>query len=270
MATALMLANAVLAASTPSAKVAAAKRLMKSWADGIEIGSTSGVLSDNPARPPRPLLVDPRDAKRRRLGTEAGRAALLHAVAHIEFNAIDLAADMLSRFTNDSRIDAPARHDFCSDWISVCADEARHFELVENRMAEMGVSYGDHPAHNGLWEAALATKDNFAARLAIAPLVLEARGLDVTPSMIEKLDAQQDTKSADVLRIIYEEEVHHVAIGRKWFKIVSKHTQETEVSQFHQLVNRYFKGNLKPPFNEPARTKADLPPEFYLPLANKS
>ena len=270
MPSALELANAVLTAGTASTKVAAAKRLTESWAAGVEIGSVIETLCDNPSRPDRPVLIDPRHAKRRRLGTEAGRAALLHAVAHIEFNAIDLAADMLSRFCLDLRIDEGARHDFCSDWISVCADEARHFELVEARMAEMGIFYGDYPAHNGLWEAALATKDNFAARLAIAPLVLEARGLDVTPAMIEKLEAQKDYKSANVLKTIYEEEVRHVAIGRKWFKKVSQYAPKTEVSQFHDLVNRYFKGNLKPPFNHAARTKADLPPEFYMPLTTKS
>lgn len=247
----------------------AAKRLNQSWAEGIKIGATPPRLSDNPARPPKPTLVHPHEAKRRRLGTEAGRAALLHAVAHIEFNAIDLAADMLARFATDSRLNDIERHDFCSDWISVCADEARHFELVETRMADMGISYGDHPAHNGLWEAALSTKENFAARLAIAPLVLEARGLDVTPSMIEKLEAQKDIKSANVLRIIYDEEVGHVAIGRKWFKHITKNAPESETHQFHALVKRYFKGNLKPPFNKVARTKANLPPEFYEPLAAK-
>lgn len=270
MTTVLSLAKAVLDAGVPTEKVSAANLLVHSWEKGLDIGTTQPYLNDTPARPAKPALVHPHDAKRRRLGTEAGRAALLHAVAHIEFNAINLAADMVARFTLDRSINDVERHDFCSDWISVCADEARHFNLVEARMAEMGVSYGDHPAHNGLWEAALTTKDNFAARLAIAPLVLEARGLDVTPAMIEKLETQKDSKSADVLRIIYDEEVRHVAIGRKWFKHVAQDAAETEVKQFHALVKRYFKGNLKPPFNEPARTKADLPPEFYMPLATKS
>jgi uncharacterized ferritin-like protein (DUF455 family) len=134
-------------------------------------------------------------------------------------------------------------------------------------MADMNVSYGDLPAHNGLWEAAFATKDNFAARLAIAPLVLEARGLDVTPTMIGKLEGNGDSKSADVLQIIYDEEVRHVAIGRKWFAEVAKHNKTTEIEQFHALVQKYFKGQLKPPFNVPARTKARLPRQFYEPLA---
>jgi uncharacterized ferritin-like protein (DUF455 family) len=223
-------------------------------------------LPDHPARPDLPKLVAHNEVKRRRLGSEAGRAALLHAVAHIEFNAIDLAADMLARFAFDPRITPEKRHEFCTDWISVCADEARHFSIVTQRMADMNVSYGDHPAHNGLWEAALATKDNFAARLAIAPLVLEARGLDVTPAMIGKLQQNGDTKSADVLQIIYDEEVRHVAIGRKWFSEVAKHSKTTETKQFHALVRKYFKGQLKPPFNVEARTKATLPRQFYEPL----
>lgn len=267
MQSALELARQVLCAAEPAGKVAAAQRLAEAWDEGIPIGGAPANLADNPARPARPLLVDPFAVKRRRLGTESGRAALLHAVAHIEFNAIDLAADMLARFTRDPRIDDKRRQEFCADWISVCADEARHFKLLTNRMTDMGVTYGDHPAHNGLWEAALATKHNFAARLAIAPLVLEARGLDVTPAMINKLSQNRDDESADVLRIIYDEEVRHVAIGRKWFAEVAKNADTTEVEQFHALVRKYFKGALKPPFNVEARTKAQLPRQFYEPLA---
>ena len=265
----ITLARAVLEAAEPHKKVMAAQHLSSAWQSGLDVGAAPETLNDTPARPNKPILVAPNEVKRRRLGTEAGRAALLHAVAHIEFNAIDLAADMLARFTFDPRISDDERHDFCSDWISVCDDEARHFGLVEARMLQMGVNYGDHPAHNGLWEAALATKDNFAARLAIAPMVLEARGLDVTPAMIEKMEAQNDSESAAVLRTIYDEEVRHVAIGRKWFREVAKHARASEISQFHSLVRRYFKGVLKPPFNEAARTKADLPPEFYQPLTVK-
>jgi uncharacterized ferritin-like protein (DUF455 family) len=272
MTCALTLARAVLAAGDPAAKVAAAERLAQSWAQGLpisrnETAAASAALADHPARPPLPALVAPNEVKRRRLGSEAGRAALLHAVAHIEFNAIDLAADMLARFGLDPRIEPERRHEFCTDWISVCADEARHFTIITKRMADMNVSYGDLPAHNGLWEAAFATKDNFAARLAIAPLVLEARGLDVTPTMIGKLEGNGDSKSADVLQIIYDEEVRHVAIGRKWFAEVAKHNKTTEIEQFHALVQKYFKGQLKPPFNVPARTKARLPRQFYEPLA---
>ncbi len=272
MPTLLHLAQAVLQAGRPADKVAAVHALTQGWAQGgadtLPIGDTLP-LSDTPARPDKPTLVDHGQLPRRRLGTVTGRAALLHAIAHIEFNAIDLAADMVARFTLNPLIMNSLRRDFCEDWISVCADEARHFCMVEARMEQLGVGYGDHPAHNGLWEAALATKDNIAARLAVAPMVLEARGLDVTPAMIEKLEVQKDTDSADVLRVIYTEEVRHVAIGRKWFSIVAKDSDASEVAQFHALVRKYYKGTLKPPFNEPARTKADLPPEFYLPLTVK-
>lgn len=261
------MAAQVLRAGEPLRKVAAAHALFAAWEEGLPIGTQSPQLADAPARPQKPILVDPSQTKRRRLGSPAGRAALLHAVAHIEFNAIDLAADMLARFALDSRIAESSRHDFCTDWISVVTDEARHFTMVITRMRELDVEYGDHPAHNGLWEAALATRESFAARLAIAPLVLEARGLDVTPAMIQKLDSHKDKQSADVLRVIYDEEVRHVAIGRKWFSEIAKHESTSEVEQFHRLVRKYFKGALKPPFNEPARTKANLPPKFYEPLS---
>ena len=244
-------------------KVKAAKALTHAFQNDTPIGKAFN-LNDYPARPQRPIFVAPSEVPRRRLGTEAGRGALLHAVAHIEFNAIDLAADMLARFINSACLSDKQRQGFAKDWVSVCDDEARHFDMVCKRLRELGVRYGDHPAHNGLWDAAIATKDNFAARLAIAPLVLEARGLDVTPAMIEKLKAANDVKSADVLNTIYTEEVRHVAIGRYWFGIVAKNATEQEEETFKRLVKTYFKGSLKPPFNMEARDKAQLPREFYL------
>lgn len=256
----------MLLSADPNAKVAAAQRLTRAWADGIEIGEPN-TPADYPARPNRPKTVPPGDVPRRRLGSEAGRAALLHAIAHIEFNAIDLAADMLARFIHDPSLAEPDRHAFADDWISVCDDEARHFDLVRARLSEMDTQYGDHPAHGGLWDAAFATKDNFAARLAIAPMVLEARGLDVTPAMIEKLERAGDPDSAAVLNVIYTEEVRHVAIGRYWFGRIHGDVA-TETDAFQSLVKTYFKGSLKPPFNVPARDKADIPREFYLPLAH--
>lgn len=266
MTTAVKLAHKVLQASDPAAKVSAAKALSAAWASGIDIGSLS-TPQDYPARPDKPFCVPQNDLPRRRLGSESGRAALLHAVAHIEFNAIDLAADMLARFIHDPLLPENSRKEFANDWISVCSDEARHFELITQRLAQIGTNYGDLPAHNGLWDAALATKDNFAARLAIAPMVLEARGLDVTPAMIEKLTSAGDSKSAAILNIIYTEEVGHVAIGRRWFTMACRHSSQDDALQFQTLVKKYFKGPLKPPFNVVARDKAQLPREFYMPLA---
>lgn len=260
-------ALAVLQAATPDAKVDAANKLAAKWEETKNIGHKIDDLADNPARPKTPQLVSPGDVKRRRLGTPAGRGALLHAVAHIEFNAIDLSADMIARFGHHPDIKDKDRPAFIGDWISVCHDEARHFGLLQKRLAELAMHYGDLPAHNGLWEAAIKTKDNFAARLAIAPMVLEARGLDVTPGMIDKLTKAGDIDSADILKIIYNEEIGHVAIGARWFQKMAQNRSKNPESWFHELVRDYYKGQLKPPFNIQARTLAGLKEGFYMPLS---
>src|SRR6185437_15351723 len=149
---------------------------------------------------------------RRSGGSRAGRIALLHALAHIELNAIDLALDMLARF---GRAELPRQ--FCDEWLAVAAEEAEHHALLAARLAALGAAYGDLPAHDGLWQAAAATAHDPLARLAIVPLVLEARGLDVTPEMIERLDRVGDAESAAILRRIYADEIGHVATGRRWF-----------------------------------------------------
>ena len=261
-------ARTVLLTSDPREKAAQARKMRKNWITGQKIGEPSGPLPDQPARPLRPDLIPPSKVPRRRLGTEKGRGALLHAVAHIELNAIDLAADMIARFSFHPKIADQDRSDFISDWASVCDDEARHFILLVDRLAELDLSYGDHPAHNGLWEAALTTRDNFPARVAIAPLVLEARGLDVTPGMIRRLENVGDRKSVAVLEIIYSEEIEHVAIGAKWFKYLANQQPESPESYFHGLVRAHFKGQVKSPFNEKARTLAGLSRAYYEPLAD--
>lgn len=260
-------ALAVLQASAPDAKVTAANRLAAKWAETRDIGTKIEDIPDNPARPAAPELVPPKQVKRRRLGSPAGRGALLHAIAHIEFNAIDLAADMIARFGHHSDISENSRSGFIGDWISVCHDEARHFGLLQNRLTDLNMAYGDLPAHNGLWEAALKTKNSFEARLAIAPMVLEARGLDVTPSMIKKLTDVRDTESADILKIIYNEEIGHVAIGARWFQKLAQNKSKNPESWFHDLVRDYYKGHLKPPFNVQARTLAGLKKGYYMPLS---
>ena len=191
----------------------------------------------------------------------------MHAVAHIEFNAIDLAFDMAARFGADPRLPEDQRKAFVSDWISVGDDEARHFEMVAARLGELGGAYGDLPAHDGLWAAAEATGDNLTARLAIAPMVLEARGLDVTPGMIDRLNAVGDGPSATVLSVIYREEVGHVACGRRWFELICRNEGDHPQTRFQALVRERFKGLLKPPFNHEARARAGLPAAFYEPLA---
>jgi len=260
------LAAAVLRAAAPDEKVAAARALRATWDSGCAPLNPQTPPPDRPGRPSAPDLVAPYRVKRRRLGTPAGRAALLHAVAHIEFNAIDLAADMIARFAGSPLLSDEERPDFISDWAGVCDDEARHFDLVRSRLSDFDMHYGDLPAHDGLWQAAEKTAGDFIARLVIAPMVLEARGLDVTPAMIAKLKAAGDEDSAAILQVIYDDEIGHVAAGRKWYAAVCKRDGKNETQTFHDKVRTYFQGLLKPPFNEEARDLAGMPTEFYLPL----
>ncbi|WP_138510163.1 ferritin-like domain-containing protein [Maricaulis alexandrii] len=259
-------AKSVLETADPRDKAAMARAVAAAWREkGLPVGTRLDA-PDRPSRPADPQLVPPGQVPRRRLGTPAGRAALLHAIAHIELNAIDLAFDMLLRFGADPLIAEDDRAGFLSDWISVGDDEARHFILVEDRLNALDSHYGALPAHDGLWDAALATADSLPARLAIAPLVLEARGLDVTPGMINRLESTGDAKSAGVLKVIYNEEIGHVATGMRWFLAVSATLNQEPEAHFHALVTRYFKGHLKPPFNIPARLEANFPPDYYEPL----
>lgn len=260
-------AQKVLLTANPREKAACAHKMRQDWLDKGEIGPSPENLPMQPARPAKPILVAPSDVPRRRLGSPEGRGALLHAVAHIELNAIDLAADMIARFAKHPSLKPDDVPDFISDWSSVCEDESRHFNMLADRLDELGLSYGDHPAHNGLWEAAQSTRHNFPARVAIAPLVLEARGLDVTPGMIQRLVSAGDTDSAAILEIIYEEEIGHVTIGARWFKYLAAQQPESAESYFHSLVKTHYKGQLKSPFNDKARTIAGLTRAYYEPLA---
>ena len=218
---------------------------------------------DRPARPTRPRLLPPRDMPKRRAGGEReSRVALLHAIAHIELNAIDLAWDLIARFAAET----PPRA-FFDDWIAVADEEAAHHGLLAERLAALGAAYGDLPAHDGLWEAAAGTAEDFLARLAVVPLVLEARGLDVTPAMIGRLERAGDLESGVVLRRIYRDEIAHVAAGRRWFEWACRREGISPVETYHNRVRRYFKGALKPPFNEDARSQAGLSAAFYAPLA---
>jgi uncharacterized ferritin-like protein (DUF455 family) len=196
--------------------------------------------------------------RRRSAGSAATRIALLHALAHIELNAIDLAWDIVARF---AREDLP--RGFYDDWLGVAAEEAEHHALIAGRLGELGAAYGDLPAHDGLWEAAEETAHDLLARLAIVPLVLEARGLDVTPPMIERFARLGDDVSAAILRRVYDDEIGHVAAGRRWFAFVSGRRGREPVAAWHDLVRRHFRGGLKPPFNDAARSAAGFGREFY-------
>jgi len=257
-------ALAVLQTREAEAKAAAARSMAADWSAGHVHAAMAVDCPDRPARPAAPALLPPNQMpKRRKAGSLAGRIALLHAVAHIELNAIDLAADMVARFAH---IMPPA---FTDDWISIADDEARHFMLLQARLKALDSHYGALPAHDGLWQAAEATKDNLIARLAVVPMVLEARGLDVTPDMIKRFDAIDDADSADILRVIYSEEVGHVETGTRWFHHVTQDSPDQRESVFQDLVRQYFHGKLKRPFNADARREAGMPPSYYEPLADE-
>ena len=218
-----------------------------------------------PSRPPLPVLLDPRDVPRRRPGSPAGRAALLHAIAHIELNAVDLHWDIIARFSH-----IPLPLGYYDDWVKAADDEAKHFNLMCDCLEAGGSHYGALPAHAGMWRAAEDTKDDLSGRLAVVPMVLEARGLDVSPAMIEVFRKAGDAQALAALEIIYSEEVAHVAYGSKWFNFLCGRENQDPKEAFHTLVKRYFHGSLKPPFNDEKRAEAGIPPDFYWPLAAQS
>ena len=202
-----------------------------------------------PGRPARPKLVNARQVPQRGLGSAAGRAALLHAVAHIEFNAINLAWDAVYRF----RGKPPA---YYRDWASCAHDEARHFTLLADRLHELGHAYGDFDAHDGLWAMAEKTAGCDTARMALVPRVLEARGLDVTPGMIERLRQLGDHRTVAILELILREEVAHVAAGTRWYHHCCERDGLEPVATFFELLRQYMGVSLRGPFNLPARREA--------------
>ena len=255
----------VLTTADGRAKTALSKRHAEAWfqsrGDGadIEIGTASA--PDMPARPDEPALLDPRDVPKRKPGTPEGRIALLHAVAHIELNAVDLHWDLIARF---GHIKMPLG--YYNDWVKAAAEESKHFNLVCDCLEDMGSHYGALPAHAGMWRAASDTADDHMGRLAVVPMVLEARGLDVTPGMIEVFKRAKASGAVEALEVIYSEEVAHVAYGSKWFHYLCGRDEKDPKPLFHALVRQYFHSTLKPPFNEEKRAEAGIPPDFYWPL----
>ena len=199
-----------------------------------------------PGRPARPRLVPVQQLPQRGLGSIEGRAALLHAIAHIEFNAIDLAWDAVYRFRG-------LPDDYYLDWARIADDEARHFGWLQARLAELGFGYGDFDAHNGLWDMAMRTAHSLQARMALVPRVLEARGLDVTPGMVERLRRVGDAESAAILQRILDEEIAHVAAGTRWFRWTCERAGQEPVARFIGLLQAEGMAALRGPFNRPAR-----------------
>jgi uncharacterized ferritin-like protein (DUF455 family) len=257
-------AIAVLNTADGSEKAAAARRLASAWRAGVAPFVSPGEMPNRPARGPYPELRRPGDMPKRKAGGALEkRVALLHALAHIELNAIDLAWDLIARFGST---DLPRA--FFDDWVRVGDEEALHFTLLSERLRELGAAYGDLPAHDGLWQAAQETAHDLLARLAIVPLVLEARGLDVTPATLADLRRAGDDPSAAVLEIIYRDEIGHVAIGKRWFDFFAAKAGQDPAMLWQELVRRHFRGRLKPPFNKSARDEAGFSAAFYEPLAN--
>jgi uncharacterized ferritin-like protein (DUF455 family) len=255
------LARSVLDAAEPAEKVAAAYAAVADLGPNVELGA--GVMPQRPARPERPRLAHPTQMPRRRTGGLRGRIAMLHALAHIELNAIDLAFDMAGRFA--ASVDALGLDGsaFAADWFQVGAEEAGHFQLIADRLAALGARYGDLDAHDGLWEAALRTADDVAARLAVAPLVLEARGLDATPAMAQRLSAAGDAESAQIIHRIHTDEIGHVGCGARWFARICKARGDDPQATFERLVESRFPGGPKPPYNQPSRRAAGMPDAWY-------
>ena len=245
-------AKACLDATDPSEKLRLTHATWQAFLAGELCPDPSSPPADPigpPGRPTRPRLVNARQVPQRGLGSAEGRAALVHAVAHIEFNAINLAWDAVYRYRG--KPDAYYR-----DWASCAHDEARHFAMLSTRLAELGHAYGDFDAHDGLWAMAEKTAHHDTARMALVPRVLEARGLDVTPGMIERLRHLGDTGTVAILEVILREEVAHVAAGTRWYRHCCERDGVEPVETFFALLHQYMGVSLRGPFNLPARREA--------------
>jgi uncharacterized ferritin-like protein (DUF455 family) len=257
-------AHACLLAATPEAKVAQTFATAEAFARGelsIDGDAPPPELIRMPGRPERPKLVHPRELPRRGFGSDDGRAAFVHSIAHIEFNAIDLAWDAVYRFRGMPR-------EYYADWAQVAHDEARHFVMLRERLRDFGRDYGDYNAHNGLWEMAEKTAHSGLERMALVPRVLEARGLDVTPGMIDKLRALGDDKTVSILDTILREEIGHVAAGSHWFRWYCEREGVEAESTFRRLLAEYGRGVLYGPFNLDARSAAGFSEEELRALHN--
>lgn len=247
----------------PRAKVMAARKVARDWRLGRLAFGFDTKMPDRPGRPDRPELLFPRDMpKRGKGGTEKGRIALWHALAHIEFVAIDLALDMAGRFGGE------LGEQFVGDFLSVAADEAIHFALIDRKLRTLGSWYGELPAHDGLWQAAESTAHDAAARIAIVPMVLEARGLDVTPATLERVRAAGDEGGARLLERILDDEIRHVRFGATHFAALCERRSEVPENRWKSLVKSYFRGSVKPPFNDSARAAGGLSRYPYRGLAS--
>ncbi|WP_413205458.1 ferritin-like domain-containing protein [Rhodospirillum sp. A1_3_36] len=257
-------ACAILTTADPVEKVALTRTVAAAWADRpLRLEGEAQVMPpDRPARPLRPELLPPSKMPRRSTGPK-NLVGLIHAVCHIELNAIDLAWDIVARYPGEDPPEA-----FLRDWIAVAVDEALHFELLSDYLGRLGARYGDLPAHDGLWQAAEKTAHDLLARLAIVPLTHEARGLDTTPATLDRMQrVGTDPDLIAILSTIYHDEIRHVAAGARWFSWLCDRRGLDPAKAFCAQLATYYPGGLKPPFNHDARTEAGFPRDWYEPLA---
>ena len=245
-------ALALLGESVVDEKVTGTRALAEAWSQGtlrLECGAPLIAQAPLPGRPALPELVAPRLVKHRAMNSVEGRAALVHALAHIEFNAINLALDAIWRFADMPR-------DYYADWLRVASEEALHFSLLKAHLKTLGFAYGDFSAHNSLWELAEKTQGDLLARMALVPRTLEARGLDATPAVRAKLAQAGDTAAAEILDVILRDEVGHVAIGNRWFGYLCAQRELEPITIYAELALRYKAPVLRGPFNLDARRAA--------------
>ena len=248
-----------LKACLPAEKIALSYQTAEAWEQQqLSLDKHLPILKfTQPGRPEKPELVPARELNRRKLSSKIGQAALIHSICHIEFNAINLAWDAVYRFQ-----DMP--EEFYSDWVKVAKEETYHFELLSGHLATLGYEYGDFTAHNGLWESALLTAHDPMVRMALVPRVLEARGLDVTPGIVRKLENIGDHQAVAILEIIFHDEIGHVATGTRWFRYFCDKRDLNSEEIFKDLINQYMKGILRGPFDHAVRKRAGFTEEELL------
>ncbi len=245
-------AHVCLLLTDPDAKIAALDTLLTNWQKGLVPLPDSiepALAIATPGRPEKPLLVPPQSVPRRSAGTRAGHAALIHALAHIEFNAINLALDAAYRFRGLPR-------DYYSDWLQVAFEEAHHFGLLREHLRNLGYDYGAFSAHDGLWEMAVKTAHDPLHRMALVPRLLEARGLDASPAIIAKLRNIGDARGAEILEIILRDEIGHVRIGNRWYEYFCAQRGLDPAEEFQKLLSEYGASRPRPPFHHQARIMA--------------
>jgi uncharacterized ferritin-like protein (DUF455 family) len=248
----------ILAISDASSKVSQVFRLFNDYEQqcvsidpAVTLNNESLVL---PGRPLSPKLIPPLQVPKRKMDSVEGRASLLHSLAHIEFNAINLALDAIWRFK-----EMPEQ--YYIDWLRVAKEEAHHFTLVNEYIQSFGYSYGDFPAHNGLWEMVERTKDAVIARMALVPRTMEARGLDAVPLIRDRFQQIKEVGAVEILEVILRDEIGHVAIGNHWFNYLCERDQLSPISIYKNLAEKYRAPKLKKPFNLEARRQAGFTEE---------